>query len=259
MAIWNTLRLGGLLALLGVRTVSAETSFDWTDQANNSFTVTQTLSVTPLSGGTISAQQINMNSLAETYSVNGVQSGVDYSLVSVVVSVQLVSNDGVEWQLSNTSGGPIYGLEVDWAKDYSIPITLGEMTTDPLAVTALTALSITEDDNVNISAGGSYTPPNTQLTSSASTVTISQDSSVGNLDLAAFMTDTDGSTVTLGTTGTLSESIDPGVENYIRATINPNLSLRVTITYNVVPEPTSLALLMTGAAFLLRRRRKLVK
>ena len=260
------MRLSGLLALLGAGTALADPSFEWdtftpTQNAETkevALTQTATFSASDFgSGNGVALNQINLASVADDFSLD---SSVGYSLVSVVVSVTLVSNDGPEWSISNTSGLDGSITPTEWSMNYTLPVTvsLGDGDSDPLQLSALGSTPLTvpaerlDDGELFVDNGQSFSF-RSSLTSTAQEISIPNDNE-GNLD--AFLTGSDGASVNAGTLA--SSANTPGVNN-LNVSVLPNLSLRVTITYNLVPEPTSFALLMTGAAFLLRRRRKLVK
>ena len=271
-AIWNTLRLSGLLALLGAWTALADPSFSWdtmrpeqnAETKEVALTQTATFSASDFgSGNGVALNQINLASVASYF---GLDASVDYSLVSVVVSVTLVSETGPEWTFLNTSHAD--GVDVtitSWDQSYSLPVTLSQGESSGLTTTASGSTSAS---SLNIPAGdlengaffleqGVPKTYNSTLIASAGTSSIADNE--GSIGLDAFLSDgsgTGGVSVNAGQlTATGNTQGPPGVT----VSVDPNLSLRVTITYNLVPEPTSFALLMTGAAFLLRRRRRLVK
>ena len=254
--ILNRLAFSGMMILLGVLTAVGDMSFQWIDQENNEFKLSQSWELTgdQMNNASFSAQKINLDSLATDYAVNGVQPGV-YSLAGVVVSVQLVSNDGAEWQVLNTSQ---YDLRLvgNWGQNYAIPVTLtdGEDHSS-LSATASTSLSIPAPQDLNqgwLAPNQSYTTTTT-VSSTPSTLD-DLGGNTGELSLDSFIAGTEGSqyvTVTTGEMTTDSTFTGPGGTT---VSVNPNLKLIVTITYTV-PEPGVLSLLVVGSAFLLRRRK----
>lgn len=261
------MRLSGLLALLGAGTALADPSFEWdtmlpeqnAETKEVALTQTATFSASDFgSGNGVALNQINLASVANDFRLD---SSVDYSLVSVVVSVTLVSETGPEWTFLNTSHADGVDVTIDsWDQSYSLPVTLSQgessgLTTTALGSTSASSLNIPDENEGEISLPQNVPVVyNSSLTASAGTLSITDNE--GNIGLDAFIGDGTGPQVNAGQlTATGNTKAPPGVT----VSVDPNLSLRVTITYNLVPEPTSFALLMTGAAFLLRRRRRLVK
>lgn len=253
--IWNTLRLGGLLALLGAGTALAEPSFQWEndDPETGHYTYTTEQTVDVHAGGTLAVNKIDLDSLG-----TGGPEGVTYALSSVIVSVSLVPDANTDWVLAASEDMVLNNLT--FTANYSVTLQdqAGQtqiLTLQNLLDTGTIPIPIGEGETHAFSIPNSPTESATWLTFDASTSSESLD------DLFAGSGSTQvGSIAAGGADGVTTTVADPdSLDGLVASATTPGFSLRVTITYNVVPEPTSLALLMTGAAFLLRRRRKLVK
>ncbi len=251
--IWNALRLGGLMALLGAGTALADPSFAWEngDPETGHYTYTTEQTVDVHAGGALAVNKIDLSGLG-----TGGPEGVTYALSSVIVSVSLVPDANTDWVLAASENMLLDNLT--FTANYSVTLQDQAGQTQILTLQNLLdtgTIPIGEGETHAFSIPNSPTKSATWLTFDASTSSESLD------DLFAGSGSTQvGSIAAGGADGVTTTVADPdSLDGLVASATTPGFSLRVTITYNVVPEPTSFALLMTGAAFLLRRRRKLVK
>lgn len=227
------------------------------------YTYTDSLTIDASSAGSFSVNQINAASLASANASGTSLDGIDFSLASVVVSITLdVPAYDQGWQFQGTVEGMtgLYVQNMEAAVTYSLQISPAGG--DPMLLSATSSMGpvsgfindqydYTNPDNPQLVQGISPAAM-AAAASSPQKFTINTFPENSSDPIATYNYNTLQSDVTYNAD---INNPDEGLILVEALANNPGVRLKVTITYNVVPEPGVLSLLVVGSAFLLRRRK----
>ena len=222
--------------IIGIFALQGNAAESW-NIGNNSVTYSVSVADIPLGSGETTVNLSKLN-LTEVATREGWGTGVEVALSSVVLSMNgVVVGSIYYWNRSTETVSPTFVVSGTSTLRYGLDAT------SPESYSSTTPMGV-------IAPNGEYYDPNVSIAGSATpkTVTITEDLNrfLGDGTIATIVSFPVTGSFTSGGTKFLTEISLAG-------------SADIAITYNYVPEPSSVALLTMGfAALALRRKRKTV-